>query len=111
MGWSDEGFEKEGVQECIKCGLLAHPSCCFSKGSFSENSTDHPLGPEDTSQDKLKNINGAAMHSNTKAQVDTIDYFDKQNMHWQCAVCCHFTERKPRRNPRIPSRFADGETF
>ena len=101
--WSCEGSGKEGVQECIKCGLSAHPSCCYSKGSLSiasidsENSMNCPLGsPND--------INSAALHSNAKSQITAIDY------QWQCAVCCHFSETKPRRNPRTPPHFSVEET-
>mmetsp|Transcript_580 Transcript_580/g.1149 ORF Transcript_580/g.1149 Transcript_580/m.1149 type:complete len:978 (-) Transcript_580:122-3055(-) len=115
--WSDEGSGKEGVQECVKCGLLAHSSCCLGKGKFSIVSSDYPkdsksqpLGPEDTKQDQRDNTNGAATHPNAKTQVN-MEHSDDQNVQWQCAVCCRYTEMKPRRNPRMPSRFVDGETY
>lgn len=29
---------------------------------------------------------------------------------WQCAVCCRYTEKEPRRNAKMPFRFSNGET-
>mmetsp|Transcript_32195 Transcript_32195/g.69483 ORF Transcript_32195/g.69483 Transcript_32195/m.69483 type:complete len:954 (+) Transcript_32195:30-2891(+) len=95
--WSDEGSGKEGVQKCVKCGLLAHSNCCLGKGEFSIASSDS---------------NGTATHSNAKTHVE-IEPSDYQSEHWQwqCTVCCRYTEMKPRRNSRMPSRFVDGETY
>lgn len=104
--WSDEGSGKEGVQECVKCGLLAHSNCCLDKGDFSTSSRDpptDPLGPQAT-------MNGAATHVNAHKQID-IECSGDQAEKWQCAVCCRYTEMKPRRNPRMPSRFDNGETY
>ena len=109
--WSNEGSGNEGVQECTKCGLLAHTNCCFDKGKCvpisngDSVSTNRSYPAEDTMQDTMQ----ATMHSNTNTQLDTVraDACDSQ---WICAVCCH-SEVKPRRNARMPSRFVDGETY
>lgn len=86
--WSDEGSGKEGVQECTKCGLLAHSACCFDKGDFVT----------------------ALKHSNSNTHFDASRAND-YDLQWDCSICCHYTEAKPRRNARMPSRFVDGETY
>ena len=80
--WSDEGEGREGVQECVSCGLLAHSNCCLDKGEFST--------PNESSTNGENSSNGQAEQ-------------------WQCAVCCRYTEMKPRRQPRMPIRFTDGD--
>ncbi|KAL9181313.1 hypothetical protein ACHAXT_010118 [Thalassiosira profunda] len=89
--WSDEGSGKDGVVECTKCGLLAHTACCRDTGEFSPAS-------------------GAQMNGHGAAVADGEPSNDHAES-WQCAVCCRFTENKPRRNPRMPSRFVGGETY
>eukprot|EP00581_Thalassiosira_minuscula_P020083 CAMPEP_0183718262 /NCGR_PEP_ID=MMETSP0737-20130205/11572_1 /TAXON_ID=385413 /ORGANISM="Thalassiosira miniscula, Strain CCMP1093" /LENGTH=958 /DNA_ID=CAMNT_0025947793 /DNA_START=543 /DNA_END=3419 /DNA_ORIENTATION=+ len=98
--WSDEGSGKEGVQECVKCGLLVHLNCCLDKGKFSTVSN----------KSSKESADGILMHSNPNAKAG-IESFGGENIQWQCAVCCRYTEMKPRRNPRKPSRFVDGETY
>ena len=101
--WSDEGSGKDGVLECVKCGLLAHSKCCRDKGEFTNASSGSPEGPEskpltleDTKQDGGGNVKTAELH-------------DDQAEQWQCAVCSRYTVT--RRNPRMPQRFSDGETY
>jgi len=94
--WSDEGSGKEGVQECAECGLLAHLNCCLDRGEFSTRG----------SQD----MDGALKHQNAPNK-DGMQRSDDQADQWKCAVCCHYTDMKPRRNARMPSRFVDGETY
>mmetsp|Transcript_15543 Transcript_15543/g.33658 ORF Transcript_15543/g.33658 Transcript_15543/m.33658 type:complete len:955 (-) Transcript_15543:1141-4005(-) len=108
--WSDEGSGKKGVLECIKCGLLAHSNCCLDKGEFSTDPEREPLGPQATKRNQRDNTNGATTHINAHTQVD-IERSDDQAEQWQCAVCCSYTEMKPRRKPRMPSRFVNGETY
>ena len=90
--WSDEGSGHEGVQECAKCGLLAHPKCCRDKGEFC------PL-PDTNGEGTKQFHNGKSNGTKTE---------QKQ---WQCCVCCRYTDMKPRRASKMPSRFVDGETY
>lgn len=103
--WSDEDSENEGVRECAKCGLLAHSTCCYEKGDFvTESNGNSPsisrsLSAQETIPD-AKNTH-----------LDTGRDDNECDLQWNCAVCCHNTEMKPRRNARMPSRFVDGETY
>jgi hypothetical protein len=99
--WSDEGSGKEGVQQCVRCGLLAHSNCCFDKGNFVPASSGNSFS---------NNTIQATKHSSANAHLDTTEA-DDSDLQWNCAVCCHNTDAKPRRNARMPSRFVDGETY
>lgn len=96
--WSDDGSGKEGVQQCAQCHLLAHGSCCFDRGEFSSQHFD-------PRQEMIQATN----HPNGKIK-DATERSDALAEQWKCAVCCHYTKTKPRRNPQMPSRFVDGET-
>ncbi|KAL7536725.1 hypothetical protein ACHAXR_011212 [Thalassiosira sp. AJA248-18] len=99
--WSDEGTGKEGVAQCVKCGLLAHSKCCLDKGEFSASSSVSPKEKEIsecTRQGQGNNMNGAANVDGERS--------DDQTEEWQCAVCCRYTRREPK-----PRKFADGETY
>lgn len=104
--WDNEGSGDEGVHECTKCGLLAHPNCCFDKGNFVPASTGNSSSNYRSSPDT---IHGAKI-SNANIFLDAARA-DDCHQQWICSVCCHNTEVKPRRNARMPSRFVDGETY
>lgn len=102
--WSDEGSGKEGVQECVQCGLLAHSSCCLDNGTFSIPSGGSSKSSQDTAhQHQVGHVNG-----NSKDPI-ACDSDDQVVEEWQCAVCCRYTEIKPRRQPKMPARYTDGD--
>lgn len=111
--WSDEGEGKEGVQECVTCGLLAHSNCCRDKGEFSIASNGGSSNASDSIQNQQGHTNGDAKgpKSVVTADGECSNDHDQPIYQWQCAVCCRYKEAKPRRQQRMPSRYVDGETY
>lgn len=107
--WSDEGSGNEGVNTCVKCGLLAHSNCCFDKGIFVTESNGN--SPSTSRSFPTRDTIPDAKHSIANTHLDTARDDNECDLQWNCAVCCHNTETKPRRNARMPSRYVDGETY